>query len=223
LTKLIGSASLTSSGVPDDLLTTKGDTHGFSSINARIPVGSNNQVLTADSAQALGVKWATASGGAWTDIGSDSLTSADTQLEVASFTAMDLLDVYYRIQSVDEAEPLLRVNDDSGSSDYITRKLKGTGEVDTTTSGIALGQSSANVMITEGHCLIFAPDSDANYTGQCMTFNGHNVNTSAGTPQTSNVFLGGCNNDSTDPITSIQLLMSSGDCLGHLKVTGFDY
>jgi hypothetical protein len=42
-------------------LTTKGDIFGFSTVNARIPVGTNNQVLTADSTQTLGVKWATPS------------------------------------------------------------------------------------------------------------------------------------------------------------------
>lgn len=40
-------------------LTTKGDLYGHSTVDARIPVGANGQVLTADSAQALGVKWAT--------------------------------------------------------------------------------------------------------------------------------------------------------------------
>ena len=40
-------------------LTTKGDIYGFSTLNARIPIGTNNQVLTADSAEALGLKWAT--------------------------------------------------------------------------------------------------------------------------------------------------------------------
>jgi hypothetical protein len=39
-------------------LTTKGDLYGFSTVNARIPVGTNGFVLTADSTQALGVKWA---------------------------------------------------------------------------------------------------------------------------------------------------------------------
>ncbi len=39
-------------------LTTKGDIWGYSSTNARIPVGANGQVLTADSTQTLGVKWA---------------------------------------------------------------------------------------------------------------------------------------------------------------------
>ena len=46
-------------------LTTKGDLYGFSTLDARIPIGTNNQVLTADSAQALGLKWATPAGGSF--------------------------------------------------------------------------------------------------------------------------------------------------------------
>lgn len=42
-------------------LTTKGDVYGFSTTNARIPIGNDTQVLTADSTQDLGVKWATPS------------------------------------------------------------------------------------------------------------------------------------------------------------------
>lgn len=44
-------------------LTTKGDVFVYGSADARLPVGTNGQVLTADSTQALGVKWAAASGG----------------------------------------------------------------------------------------------------------------------------------------------------------------
>jgi hypothetical protein len=44
-------------------LTTKGDIWGYSTTNARIPVGTNGQVLTADSTAATGVAWATAAGG----------------------------------------------------------------------------------------------------------------------------------------------------------------
>ena len=45
-------------GVDVEMLTTKGDTHGFDTDNARVPIGANATVLTADSAQALGLKWA---------------------------------------------------------------------------------------------------------------------------------------------------------------------
>lgn len=43
-------------------LDTKGDLIVFGKENERLPVGTNGQVLTADSAQALGVKWAAAGG-----------------------------------------------------------------------------------------------------------------------------------------------------------------
>jgi hypothetical protein len=39
-------------------LTTKGDLYGRSTVDARVPVGTDGDVLTADSAQTLGVKWA---------------------------------------------------------------------------------------------------------------------------------------------------------------------
>ena len=44
-------------------LTTKGDVATFSTVDARLPVGTDAQVLTADSAEATGVKWADAAGG----------------------------------------------------------------------------------------------------------------------------------------------------------------
>jgi len=56
--KLIGSAALTPSSDTGFDLTTKGDTHGFSDQNARIPISTNNFSLLCDSAEALGLKWA---------------------------------------------------------------------------------------------------------------------------------------------------------------------
>jgi len=44
-------------------LTTKGDLFGFDTVDDRIPIGTNDQVLTADSAQGLGLKWATPAAG----------------------------------------------------------------------------------------------------------------------------------------------------------------
>ena len=43
-------------------LTTKGDLYTYSTTNARLGVGTNGQVLTADSAEATGLKWATVGG-----------------------------------------------------------------------------------------------------------------------------------------------------------------
>jgi len=44
--------------------TTKGDISGFDTTYARVPVGANGTVLTADSTTALGVAYAAAAGGA---------------------------------------------------------------------------------------------------------------------------------------------------------------
>lgn len=44
-------------------LTTKGDILGFSTSNIRVPIGADGFVLTADSAQAAGLKWAAATAG----------------------------------------------------------------------------------------------------------------------------------------------------------------
>ena len=43
-------------------LTTKGDLYTYSTVDARLGVGTNGQVLTADSAETTGLKWATVSG-----------------------------------------------------------------------------------------------------------------------------------------------------------------
>lgn len=59
-------------------LTTKGDVYGYSSVDARIPVGSDGDVLTADSTQALGVKWAAGGGGGGGTLGYSTTTPPST-------------------------------------------------------------------------------------------------------------------------------------------------
>jgi hypothetical protein len=60
ITSYSGSAWVTKSA--SSPLTTKGDLYGYSTTDARIAVGTNGQVLTADSTAATGVKWASSSG-----------------------------------------------------------------------------------------------------------------------------------------------------------------
>ena len=68
-------------------LTTKGDLYGFSTLDARVPIGTNNQVLTADSAQALGLKWATPSSPAF--VGCSLTNSGNTSIANASVTTIN--------------------------------------------------------------------------------------------------------------------------------------
>lgn len=62
-------AALVGSGFTSPL-TTKGDLHGFTTVDARLAVGSNGNVLTADSTAAAGVSWQASAGGS----GDDTLT-----------------------------------------------------------------------------------------------------------------------------------------------------
>lgn len=73
-------------------LTTKGDMHGFSSSNTRIPVGSANQSLLADSGQALGLKWGASATSTLTSTGDIlSASSANTLSSISPSTSGHVL------------------------------------------------------------------------------------------------------------------------------------
>jgi hypothetical protein len=67
-------------------LTTKGDLYTYSTTDARLGVGTNGQVLAADSAEATGLKWTSpaAASSSWSLLGSSSATGASVTI---SFTA----------------------------------------------------------------------------------------------------------------------------------------
>jgi hypothetical protein len=68
-------------------LTTKGDLYGFSTVDARLPVGTNGHVLTADSTQSLGIKWAApAAGGKVLQVVSFSTTTSASSSTNAKVT-----------------------------------------------------------------------------------------------------------------------------------------
>jgi hypothetical protein len=56
-TGVLGSASIPSGG--GSPLTTKGDLYTFDTADARLPLGSNTQILTVDTSTATGLKWGT--------------------------------------------------------------------------------------------------------------------------------------------------------------------
>ena len=96
-------------------LTTKGDLFGFSTLNARVPIGTNNQVLVADSTEALGLKWATpASGGGMTLLSTTTLSSTSTTISIAG----GYRDIQLRIkdgQMTSGSQWGIRLNSDTGT------------------------------------------------------------------------------------------------------------
>ena len=97
----------------------KGDLIGGTGADtfARLAVGTNGQVLTADSAEATGLKWAAAaSGGGMTVLASGSLGSAGISLSSISGSYKDLQLVIRDWAVSSSSGPFVRVNSDSGSN-----------------------------------------------------------------------------------------------------------
>ena len=128
-------------------LTTKGDVYTFSTSDARLGVGTNGQVLTADSSEATGLKFATPTSGGMTLISTTSLSGSSITLSSIPQTYNNLqlvLQDFYPATS--GTSIVVRVNSDSGGN-YINMKMRSTSTALTNdTAGI---NSSLNDGITE--------------------------------------------------------------------------
>lgn len=71
-------------------LTTKGDVYGFSTVPTRVPVGTDGQVLTADSSASTGLAWATPASGSMTSIATGTLSGATVSITSISGSYKDL-------------------------------------------------------------------------------------------------------------------------------------
>lgn len=84
---------------PNAVITTKGDLIAGNSSGdaARVAVGTNGQVLTADSTQTAGVKWATAGGGeTWSYVNSYAMNGA-TSVSVTGLTGAKKLLIWFEV------------------------------------------------------------------------------------------------------------------------------
>lgn len=103
-------------------LTTKGDLYTYSTTNTRLGVGTNGHVLTADSAEATGLKWVAPSSGGMTLISTTTLSAA-TSISLTSIpsTYKHLRLVFIDcLQSASDVFWSVRFNNDSGSNYMFT-------------------------------------------------------------------------------------------------------
>lgn len=129
-------------------LTTKGDLYTYSTTDARLAVGTNGQVLTADSAEATGIKWATptvaASGLSLINRTSFSAVASQSINDVFSSTYDNYKIVVYASADSDRDMQLrLRVSgsDASGASNYLWHRDA------SFTSGVLNGDNSSTLWV----------------------------------------------------------------------------
>ena len=129
-------------------LTTKGDLWGFSTLNARIPVGANGTVLTADSTNPLGVAWAAAGGGGVTGSGTTNFIPRFTAASVIGNTPFSWNGTTYTFQNTGLTSTFpFSFNPTSGAGTFSAGASASSFLSLTQATGISLLNGSAQVLI----------------------------------------------------------------------------
>jgi len=168
----------------------------------RLAVGSNNQVLTADSSTATGLKWATPAAGGMTLISTTTLTGASVTLSSIPGTYNNLQLIIQNYQPASDRYFKLRMNSDSTAN----RHVGGTGAFDSTSFYVASNQDS-----TTSQSLIIINIHNYTNTTTWKFMRAFGVNNNDTTPTNANIENSYGAYNQTGAITSLQLFPDSGN------------
>lgn len=134
-------------------LTTKGDLFTFTTVDARLGVGANGTVLTADSAEASGLKWAAASAGAVIAVKA-AYKSNTFSTSSASFVDITDLSITYTPTSASNKILLIatiNVTGQVGTAGFNLRFLRGATAIGIGDASGALTQATASGQATDAN------------------------------------------------------------------------
>lgn len=145
-------------------LTTKGDVYTYDTADARLAVGTNDFVLTADSAEATGLKWAAASAGN---------TKKEYWFPAESLQALETNFAPLEKLTGTTVKTFVRAFDDT-TEEYANGKLQVPGELDAagtvTFRAYVMAKTAAaskNIALTFGHVAVNdSEDFDVAYTDE---------------------------------------------------------
>ena len=206
--------------VNNSLIDAKGDIIAATAADtpARLAVGSNNTVLTADSAEATGLKWATPASGGMTLLSTTTLSGASTTISSISQSYNYLLVNYYDITTSTNGVDVLVNPNVSSAASFNYFDSRSSNVFNTNSSAIYNNQkqwTSANN--ANGHTLVLYDYSSAALY-KAFNVSGIYHSNTAGAPAAW-MAAGGFNY--IDPITSIRFSVSSGTfTAGTVKIYG---
>jgi hypothetical protein len=125
-------------GIQPTIVDAKGDLIAATAADtpARLAVGANDTVLTADSAEATGLKWATPAAGGMTLISTTTLTGASVTLSSIPQTYVDLHLVVLNYKPATDASQLCyRFNADSSANRHFRIQIAAQQNTDFTFNG----------------------------------------------------------------------------------------
>ena len=199
--------------IQNAIVDAKGDIIGATAADtpARLAVGANGTVLTADSTTATGLKWATASSGGMTLISTTTLTG--TTVTLNSFSGYtDLKLVIIGAYGSNQVAFHGRFNGDSGNNYYVGMSLSGLSEAVRNKAAFGDGLSSSSTNVTLRNYTVVDMQRYAGSEGKPYQVQSGYIywnNTALNYVNAENAIY-----SSATAVTSIDLFMSSGNFSG---------